>query len=161
MYCSAGYDKLVIHQSLYLERSRLQMEMARDQKSTKAKRCRKPPLARKGVALPQVQVDSLMDSPLDHHDVSMEELFGSEDMDILMDNVSRRKSLDCMMEVMIGPDDSDVSMEDATAGKDGEVDMADSSSGEEEGQLEALLEEEDNSNYDCQTEDEDGMEEGD
>ncbi|KAF9220716.1 hypothetical protein BS17DRAFT_820530 [Gyrodon lividus] len=47
-------------------------------------------------------------------------------------------------------------MEDATAGKDGEVDMADSSSGEEAGQLEALLEEEDNSDYNCQTEDEDG-----
>ncbi|KAF9219656.1 hypothetical protein BS17DRAFT_769877 [Gyrodon lividus] len=127
--------------------------MARDQKSTKAKRSQKPPLARKGVALQQVQEDSLIDAPLDHHDVSIKELFGPEDMDVSMDDVSGRKGQDHMVEDMIGPDDSDVSMEDATAGKDGEVDMADSSSGEEEGHLESLMGEEGSSDYDCQAED--------
>ncbi|KAF9224275.1 hypothetical protein BS17DRAFT_766866 [Gyrodon lividus] len=102
-----------------------------------------------------------MNAPLNHHDVSMEELFGPEDMDMLMHDVSRGEGVDHMMDDVIGPDDSDVLMEDATAGEDGEVGMADSSSGKEEAQLEALVEEEDNSDYDCQTEDEDGMEEED
>ncbi|KAF9218723.1 hypothetical protein BS17DRAFT_770532 [Gyrodon lividus] len=93
--------------------------------------------------------------------IAAEELFGLEDMDMLMDNVSGRECLDHMVEDMIDPDDSDVSMEDATAGKNGEVDMADSSSGKEEGHLESLMGEEGSSDYDCQAEDEDGMEEED
>jgi hypothetical protein len=158
MYRFAGYDELVARQSLYLERHRLRMASRR--KSTKAKRSRKPPLARKRAASPQQdENNSLVDSPSEDRDALMEELFGPEDMDVSMEDVDSREGgriiTEDVMEDLHGPYDSDMSMEDITGGDHGDVDMTDFSSGEEEGQL---VEEEDDGDYDCQTEDEGGIE---
>ncbi|KAF9218411.1 hypothetical protein BS17DRAFT_871358 [Gyrodon lividus] len=146
MYRFAGYDELVARQSLYLERRRLQM--AREKKSAKTKRSQKPPLARTRAAPSQKDQDNCsMDALSDDHDVFMEELFGPEDGKVSMEDV-------------LGPEDGDISMEDGIQGENGDVDMM-SSSGEEEGPFEALVEEEDDSDYDCGTEDEDEMEDED
>ncbi|KAF9220467.1 hypothetical protein BS17DRAFT_820785 [Gyrodon lividus] len=141
MYRFAGYDELVARQSLYLERRRLQM-------------------AREKTPSQKDQDNCSMDALSDDHDVFMEELFGPEDGEVSMEDVLGPEDGDISMEDVPGPEDGDISMEDAIQGENGDVDMM-SSSGEEEGPFEALVEEEDDSDYDCGTEDEDEMEDED
>ncbi|KAF9230496.1 hypothetical protein BU15DRAFT_83560 [Melanogaster broomeanus] len=146
MYRLAGYDELLARQSLYLERRKLRL--ARNKKSNKIKKSRKPP-PKKTRKMPSQ--DAPTHGPttpsLDEDDPVMRESFDLEDTDILMQDVD-------------GSEDGSIDMEDiieeGTGKEDRDMVMEDPNSSEEEGRPDVLMGEESDEGSDyCMDEDTD------
>ncbi|KAF9230723.1 hypothetical protein BU15DRAFT_83270 [Melanogaster broomeanus] len=150
MYHLAGYDELLAHQSLYLERRKLRL--ARNKKSNKIKKSRKPP-PNKTRKMPSQ--DAPTHGPttpsLDEDDPVMRESFGLEDTNILMQDVD-------------GSEDGSINMEDiieeGTGKEDRDMVMEDPNSSEEEGRPDVLMGEESDEDSDYRMDEDTDIEEG-
>ena len=113
MYRAAGYDELVANQRIYVERRRLRL--ARERKSIKAKRFRKPPPSRKVAASSTLSIQPQGDADMQNeNDRLMRELFGSEGGDISIDDdeANMNDGIGKERESQIEVEDEDVHMND-------------------------------------------------